>query len=130
MLNQTAADKALPLALKHNVGIVNMAAVRIKLVRPELLQEQVGQWKQEGLIPADAVPDDDPLGWLVHDDVDSVISAGYKFAADHPAISTVLTGTSSVAHLETNLEALENPTLAEADKRRLQELFGEIAIYI
>jgi predicted aldo/keto reductase-like oxidoreductase len=66
----------------------------------------------------------------VHDDVDSVISAGYKFAADHPAISTVLTGTSSIAHLEANLRAMENPTLAKNDKRRLQELLGEIAIYI
>ena len=42
ILNQTAADKALPLAMEHNVGIVNMAAVRIKLVRPKLLREQIG----------------------------------------------------------------------------------------
>lgn len=130
ILNQTAADKALPLALKHNVGIINMAAVRIKLVRPELLLEQIAEWKQQGLVPQDSLPDEDPLGWLIHDDVDSVISAGYKFAADHPAISTVLTGTSSIAHLEANLKAMENPTLADADKRRLQELFGKIAIYI
>jgi L-galactose dehydrogenase len=130
ILNQYAARKALPLALQHNVGIINMAAVRVKLVRPRLLREQIAQWKQEGLVPQDALPDDDPLGWLVHDDVDSVISAGYKFAADHPAISTVLTGTSSIAHLEANLKAMENPTLAEDDKQRLQELFGDIAIYI
>lgn len=130
ILNQYAAKKALPLALRHNVGIINMAAVRVKLVRTELLQEQIAEWKQQGLVPQDAVPDDDPLGWLAHDDVDSVISAGYKFAADHPAISTVLTGTSSIAHLEANIRAMENPTLAVNDKRRLQELFGEIAIYI
>jgi L-galactose dehydrogenase len=130
ILNQTAADKALPLAMEHNVGIVNMASVRIKLVRPELLREQIAEWKDQGLIPQKAVSDDAPLDWLIHDDVDSVISAGYKFAADHPGISTVLTGTSSVEHLEDNLKALEEPTLAEDDKRRLQELFGEIAIYI
>ena len=130
ILNQTAADKALPLAIEHNVGIVNMAAVRIKLVRPDLLREQISEWKDQGLIPQSAVSDDAPLDWLIHDDVDSVISAGYKFAADHPGISTVLTGTSSVEHLEDNLKALEEPTLAEDDKRRLQKLFGEIAIYI
>ena len=71
-----------------------------------------------------------PLDWLIHDDVDSVISAGYKFAADHPGISTVLTGTSSLTHMEDNLRAMDEPTLAEDDKHRLQELFGEIAIYI
>jgi len=118
------------LAIEHNVGIVNMAAVRIKLVSPELLRKQIADWKQEGLISQDAVPDDAPLDWLIHDGVDSVISAGYKFAADHPGISTVLTGTSSVHHLEDNLKAMEEPTLSEDDKRRLQELFGKIAIYI
>ena len=130
ILNQTAANKALPLAMEHNVGIVNMAAVRIKLVRPKLLREQVAQWKIQGLVPQNAVPDDAPLDLLIHDNVDSVISAGYKFAADHPGISTVLTGTSSLTHLEDNLKAMEEPTLAEDDKHRLQELFGEIAIYI
>ena len=130
ILNQTAADKALRLAIEHNVGIVNMASVRIKLVNPKLLREQIAEWKQQGLIPQDAVPDDAPLDWLIHDGVDSVISAGYKFAADHPGISTVLTGTSSVHHLEDNLKAMDEPTLAEDDKRRLQDLFGKIAIYI
>ena len=99
-------------------------------MRPELLREQISQWKREGRIVQDAAPEDNPLDWLIHDDVDSVISAGYKFAADHPAIATVLTGASSIPHLEANLEALENPTLAESDKGRLQELFGKIAIYI
>jgi len=130
ILNQSADRKALPLALQHNVGIINMAAVRVKLVRPQMLVQQIAEWKQQGLISRDAVPEDDPLGWLIHDEVDSVISAGYKFAADHPAISTVLTGTSSIAHLEANLKAMENPTLAESHKRRLEELFGEIAIYV
>lgn len=130
ILNQYAAKKALPLALQHNVGIINMSAVRVNLVRPELLREQIAQWKRQGLVPQDAVPGDDPLGWLVHDDVDSVISAGYKFAADHPAVSTVLTGTSNIAHLEANIKAMEIPALAENDKRRLQELLGELAFYI
>ena len=76
------------------------------------------------------MPDDAPLDWLIHDDVDSVISAGYKFPADHPGISIVLTGTSSLTHMEDNLRAMDEHTLAEDDKHRLQELFGKIAIYI
>ncbi len=51
ILNQTAADMALPMAMEHNVGIVNMAAVRIKLVSPKLLREQVAEWKTQGLVP-------------------------------------------------------------------------------
>ena len=130
ILNQFAAKEALPLALAHDVGIINMAAVRVKLPRPDPLREQIVEWKREGVIAQHSVPDEDPLGWLVHDDVKSVTDAGYKFAADHPAISTVLTGTSSIAHLKANVEALENPSLPEADAQRLRDIFGEIAIYI
>ncbi len=130
ILNLYAAKEALPLALERDVGIINMAAVRVKLPQPDLLRAQISLWKQDGIIAQDSLPQEDPLGWLVHDDVDSVIDAAYKFAADHPAISTVLTGTSSVRHLEDNVRALENPSLPEADKRRIREVFGEIAVYI
>jgi len=127
ILNQYAAKEALPLALEHGVGVMNMASVRVKLTRPERLRELVADWKRRSLIGAGSLPDADPLGWLVHDEVDSVISAGYKFAADHPAVSTVLTGTTNTGHLEVNAAALERPYLPEADRRRLAELFGEIA---
>ncbi len=77
ILNQYAAKEALPLAAEHNVGIVNMAAVRVKLPDPSLLKELIADWKTRGVIPADSLPAKDPLGWLVHDGVGSVIGAGY-----------------------------------------------------
>ena len=129
ILNQYAAKEALPLAQKHDVGILNMAAVRIKLPNPARLEAQIADWKRRGVIPAEDLPTKDPLGWLVHDDVDSVISAGYKFAADHAGVSTVLTGTSSVEHLENNAAAMDKPLLPQPDKSRLVDLFGEIAEY-
>jgi predicted aldo/keto reductase-like oxidoreductase len=39
------------------------------------------------------------------------VDAGYKFAASHRAISTVLTGTSNVNHLAANVQAFEDPTI-------------------
>lgn len=129
ILNQYAAKEALPLALKSQVGVVNMAAVRIKLPRKDLLEALIREWKERGLISGDCVPDTDPLGWLVRDGVTSVIGAGYKFAADHPAIGTVLTGTSSQAHLAENAAALVEPYLPESDKQRLRGLFGAIGEY-
>jgi len=127
ILNQYAAKEALPLAEKHNVGVLNMASVRVKLTRPDELQELIAEWKQRGAIPPDSLPDQDPLGWVVRGDVDSVVSAGYKFAADHPAVSTVITGTSRIENLERNVAALEQPVLPAEDKERLVELFGELA---
>jgi predicted aldo/keto reductase-like oxidoreductase len=129
ILNQYAAKEALPLAAEHNVGIINMAAVRVKLPDPGLLKELIADWKTRGVIPADSLPAKDPLGWLVHDGVGSVIGAGYKFAAGHPAVSTVLTGTANIEHLDSNAAALDEPRLPDVDGRRVVELFSHIAEY-
>ncbi len=129
ILNQYASNEALPLAQSNEVGIINMAAVRIKLPDPGLLEGLIADWKERGAVPADGLPAKDPLGWLVRADVDSVVSAGYKFAADHPAVSTVLTGTADVEHLEQNAAALDKPYLPSGDTEKLMALFGDIAEY-
>ena len=129
ILNQYVAKRILPLAIEHNVGILNMAAVRIKLPNPQLLEETIADWKSRGLVPQDALPDKNPFDWLIHDDVESVIASAYKFAADHPAISSVITGTSNLAHLESNIRAMDNPSLDPADSARLKRLFSHIVEY-
>ena len=129
ILNQIAAKEALPLAMEHGVGVLNMASVRIKLPVPALLEELIAEWKDKGYISQDSLPAQNPLGWLVHDDVDSVVSAAYKFAGDHPAIHSVITGTSSVTHLDANIAALDGPRLSDEDAARLRGLFGDIAEY-
>ncbi len=129
ILNQYAAKEALPLAQQQGVGVLNMAAVRIKLPSPDQLEALIQEWKQRDLVPEDSLPRRDPLGWLVHDDVQSVIDAGYRFAADHPAVGSVLTGTANSAHLEQNAASIEGLSLPRSDKVRLMELLGEIAEY-
>lgn len=129
ILNQWADREALPLALEHNIGALNMASVRIKLPNPALLEQLIAEWKDKGYIPRDSLPERNPLGWLARGDVDSVISTAYKFAADHPAIGSVITGTSSLAHLEANIAALERPHLPPEDAARVKRLFGNIAEY-
>ena len=129
ILNQWMAREVLPLALAHNVGILNMASVRIRLPKPDLLEETIAEWKTRGLLSRDSIPDRDPLGWLVHNDVESVISAAYKFAADHPAIASVITGTSNLLHMESNVRTMERPYLREADRVRLERIFGHIKEY-
>jgi L-galactose dehydrogenase len=129
ILNQHAAVRMLPRAIEHDVGVMNMAVIREKLPDPALLEQLIRDWKAAGHIPAGALPDEDPLGWLLHDDVDSVVTAGYRFAADHPAIATVITGTASISHLEANAAALETPRLSCEDTKRLKDLFGHIVDY-
>jgi L-galactose dehydrogenase len=126
ILNQAAEREVLPLAVARNVGVINMASVRVKLTDPAQRDALLADWKAAGKIPAGALPDEDPLGFLVHHDVDSVVSAGYRFAAAPPAISTVLTGTANLHHLERNVAALLGPPLPEADVDRLRGLFGHL----
>ncbi|MCS5647959.1 MAG: aldo/keto reductase [Dehalococcoidia bacterium] len=129
ILNQSAAAKILPLARNHNIGVINMAAVRVKLPDPILLEQLISKWKSSGLIDNDSLPTNNPLGWLVKDNVKSVIEAGYKFAAEPSSISTVLTGTASVEHLKMNVESMKEPSLIEDHMDRLKATLSHIIEY-
>ena len=130
ILNQCASINVFPAAQKNCVGIINMATVRTKLTDAQQLEALIREWKAKNYIPADSLNKTRPLDWLIHDDVKSVIDAGYKFGADHPAVATVLIGTSSISHLENNALALEKPFLPDMDKNRLRQLFGGIAEFV
>jgi aryl-alcohol dehydrogenase-like predicted oxidoreductase len=128
VLHQNAEREVLPLARKAGVGVVVMAAVRRTLrSRPEL-ETQIAELKAAGHIAPDAVPDEDPLGWLVSGGASSVQAACYRYTAEDPAISTVLTGTFDPAHLAENAAELEAGPLPAADRERLQSAFGHLAI--
>jgi len=115
--------RVLPLAQEKNVGVVVMCAVRTIIVNPDLLQETIRQWKEAGALPMDAVPDDRPLDWVLGPGVESLADAAYRFAAESPAVSTVLTGTASLEHLEENVRSILRPPLPKATSERLRNTF-------
>ena len=127
ILNQYAAKKTLPLAQKHGVAILNMAPVRFTLTRQHEYDQLLEQWRAQGGIDVDNPKLRDGLDWLITEDAPSIIAAGYKFAADHPGISTVITGTSNIKHLEDNIAAFENPTLPDEHMELLTNLLGNSA---
>ena len=127
ILNQYAAKEILPLAQKHGVAILNMAPVRFTLTRQHEYEQLLQNWRKEGEIDVDHPKLRDGLDWLITEDAPSIIAAGYKFAADHPGISTVITGTSNIKHLEENVTALENPTLSDEHMELLKQLLGNSA---
>ena len=123
MLTPLPEQTALAAAKQHDVGVLVMCAVRRAIANPQKLRELVAELKANGEIPADALPDDGPFDWLVRDGVESVAAAAYKFAASHPAVSCVLTGTATLEHLEENVRAILGPPLSAADRQRLVETF-------
>jgi aryl-alcohol dehydrogenase-like predicted oxidoreductase len=126
LLTPGARDDVFPAALEHDRGVIVMCAVRRAIARPDQLRPLIASLKTAGQIAADAVPDQHPLDWLVHNGVASVPAAAYKFAADHPAVGCVLAGTASVEHLDQNVEAILGPPLHREDQVRLLETFGPV----
>ena len=123
----TSADRyVFPAAKDKDVGIVIMVAVRLALSVPERLREVIADFKDRELIAADAVPDDDPLGWLVHDGVESVPAAAYRFAQAPDAVACVLFGTANPEHLDANIAAILAGDLPAADRQRLRDVFGPL----
>lgn len=125
LLTPGPEDQVFPQALKQDVGVMIMCAVRRRMGRPADLEALIAELKQNGELPA-SVPDQRPLDWLIHGDVTSITDAAYKFAAGHPAVSSVLTGTASVAHLEANVKAVLGDLLSIEDRQQLKALFGPI----
>lgn len=126
LLSPLAEEQILPEAQRRDVGILVMCAVRRAIGRPDRLEALIADLKARGELPHDALPDKDPLGWLVRDGVESVPAAAYRYAAGHPGVSCVLTGTANPHHLEDNVRAILGAPLPDADRRRLVELFMPI----
>jgi L-galactose dehydrogenase len=126
LLSPSAVTTVLPLAGQHQVGIVVMCAVRSVLVNPTAVEACIREWEQEGLLTPGAVQPEAPLDWLLDEQTPSIAAAAYKFAAAHPAVGTVLTGTASLDHFETNLQAILGPPLPRAKLQRIQDVFGPV----
>ena len=109
LLAPGAERVVLPAAQRHDVGVMIMFAVRRALSRPDYLVEIIAKLKDRGLLDPDAVPRDDPLGWLVHDGVESVTS-----------------GTANIGHLEDNVCSVLGSPLPAADQARVLDLFRHI----
>jgi L-galactose dehydrogenase len=126
LVSPAAALQALPDAQAHDLGVVIMCAVRKVIAHPDLLGATIRAWKAEGLLAPDAVPNDAPLDWLLGPGIASLTDAAYKFATDHPAVGSVLTGTANPEHLEANVWAALGDPLPPEKRQRILELFGPV----
>lgn len=124
LLTQAPERHIFPLAPRHDVGVVAMTPVRRAITDPAHLRRTVRRMKIAGLVPPASVPDAQPLDWLIHGDVGSVIEAAYRFAAAPPEVACVLTGTADPAHLESNVKAVLRGSLPATDVERLRAAFG------
>ena len=127
MINQSAQRNVFPLCKRNNVGVINIFTVRNLFWNPTRLNEVIADLKQRRILPADAVSDDDPLGWLLEEgDCGSLVEAAYRYAAYTEPVSTVMCGTIEVAELKENIPSIEKGPLPPAAIERLHRTFGHI----
>lgn len=126
-LNSGAKDTVFPLAIEHGVATQVMHAVRRALSNPYVLIETVEQLILRGELDSDQLDPDNPLGFLDrHPGVESITEAAYRYCRHESGVSVVLTGTGSIAHLESNLAALTAPRLDEEIIQKINDIFGQV----
>jgi predicted aldo/keto reductase-like oxidoreductase len=128
VLDQSAARSALAAAKAAGLGVLNMSAVRGALVTPTALEATLLEWKAKGLLDPGALSETDPLEFVIHDNVSSIVAAGYRFVVEEDAISTVLVGSGNIEHLEQGVEAILAGPLPPEDNARLRHLFGRVTL--
>jgi aryl-alcohol dehydrogenase-like predicted oxidoreductase len=126
MMDQNARKHLFKRILANKVGTLCMFAVRNIFSKPGLLESTVADLVADGKLPRELATKE-PLGFLVHEGgASSLIDAAYRFARHEPGIDVVLFGTSSIAHLESNIASILRPPLPAADVQRLYDLFGHL----
>lgn len=126
LLNHSAEKAVFEPCLRQDVGTMIIYAVRRVFSQPERLREVVADLVERELITGDAVPAEAPLDWLLENAGDSLVRLGYRFSSAHPAVSTVLTGTTNPDHLRANLAAIESPPVPTEKLDRLRRTFGHL----
>jgi L-galactose dehydrogenase len=127
MLNPSAAKTVLPAAIRQQVGVLVMFAVRRALHDPEQLSKDVAKILAAGQADPALVRDNRVLDFLLESGAaGSLVEAAYRFCRHTPGTHVVLTGTGSLDHLDHNLAAIQKGPLPGEILARLETLFGGV----
>ena len=126
LMNHSAERTVFPTCKDRDLGVIGIYTVRNAFSKPQHLTDAVRDLKDRKLID-ESILDEDALGWLLDDEEPSLVSAAYRFSAGNDAISTIMTGTIDIAHLDANVVSIEKPPLPTDKLTRLHELFGHLS---
>jgi L-galactose dehydrogenase len=127
-INQTALEQILPEARNQRIGTLCMYAVRWGLVDLQQAKILIEEAIRRGEIDPAHVDLADPFGFLEEDGRTMTLAeAAYRFCRHAPGIDVVLTGTSRLDHLESNLRSIQGPPLPPAVLAQLTAMFGNVS---
>lgn len=126
ILNQSARNNVFTTAIKNNVGIQVMFAVRKAFSQPDYLRECVAGLIENGqLDPNDLDDANAPLDFLLQH-ASTITEAAYRFSRDEPGTHVILSGTGNPDHLKENLAAFDQPALPTDITERLKHIFRNV----
>ena len=130
LLNQSARERVLPLARQHNMGVLNMFAVRRAMTHPDSLLEAMALLEDDASSNVSPLTED--IRRYISDtlyrsgQVTSLPDAAYRFCRHEPGVDVVLFGTSNPQHLHANIQSLLAPPLPDADAERFRTIFAGV----
>lgn len=144
LANTSAESQVFPLAQARDVGVIGMAAARHQVSRgvaarlgllPRIAASFVASPPGMGrlrvrlrdglsLLSSPGLPKPVPVTRAGGGSPLIMPAAAYSFAVSHPAIATVLTGTTDHAHLQQNLAAVLAPALSGDEIQLLRAMIG------
>ena len=130
MMNPSAAKTVFPRAIRNNIGVLCMFAVRQALHDPAKMKTDIIKILQNNQGGPGLEADERALDFLTGPDKSgapaaaSIMDAAYRFCAHNDGVHVVLTGTGSPAHLEDNLRSIDSGALPPDILERLDRLFG------
>ena len=122
IMNQWAAKNIFPTVQKKEIGILNMAPVRITLTNNDRLLERFNEWRLNRPDIRGTLEDLKSLNNNLENS-EELISKGYAFAGSHDCVSTIITGSSNEKHLKDNIKSANSKIDPEIVKQII-ELFG------
>jgi aryl-alcohol dehydrogenase-like predicted oxidoreductase len=128
MINQSAQATVFPTCRRLNLGVINVFTVRKVFSDAARLQQVVRDLKARGVVAADAVSHEAPLGWLLGaTGAGSLIEAAYRYAAYTDGVTAVMNGASDIPRLEQNVRSVLKGPLPPGHVERLRGIFGAVA---
>lgn len=125
LLNQSARDYVLPTAIRKDIGILVMFAVRRALRSDQNLSEMMDYLIDQKLIDQ-RYAHPHPLEFLLAGGAENLQDAAYRFCRYEPGVHVTLCGTGNIKHLEDNVASILRPPLPETVCERLRQMFRAV----
>jgi aryl-alcohol dehydrogenase-like predicted oxidoreductase len=127
LMNQGARQKIFPTTQRRGIGTLLMFVVRNIFSNATYRRDVIARLVKDGQLEASALPEGDPLGFVVANGAaESITDAAYRYARHEQGTDVILFGTGNKAHVKDNVASILRPALPTPVIERLHALFGHL----